>query len=73
MYKNVGYGLTTYEGDTVTDIVDGKLFTGCFSSEGMSWDDRAQTWKYDGGLGLVCTIVPIDDPQALAYLAQYND
>ncbi|KKT28113.1 hypothetical protein A3G55_02450 [Candidatus Giovannonibacteria bacterium RIFCSPLOWO2_12_FULL_44_25] len=59
-YKNVGYGLTSYEiGDDALKIKSGKLFTKTFDSTGMEW--TGQTWKFDGGLGLVTTIVLMED------------
>lgn len=59
-YKNVGYGYTTYEeGSDVIETRDGKLFTDAFEDLGMDWTD--QTWKFDGGLGLVTTIVLMED------------
>lgn len=59
-YKNVGYGLTSYEvGNDAIKIRKGKLFTETFDSMGMEW--TGQTWKFDGGLGLVTTIVLMED------------
>lgn len=64
-YKNVGFGLTTYERDTVVSMSQGKLFTNSFSSSGMEWKEAEQTWVYDGGVGMKSSIVPNDDPDAL--------
>lgn len=66
-YKNVGYGLTSYErGDDAVEIRDGKLFTKTVNSFGMDWDDNAKTWVFDGGLGMTCSIVGPDDQAAIA-------
>jgi hypothetical protein len=52
-YKNVGYGIISYErGDAVTAIKGGKLYTPTFDSRGMTWDSFANAWVFDGGLGL---------------------
>jgi len=59
-YKNVGYGLTSYEGGSdAIGVKKGKLFTETFDSMGMEW--TGTTWKFDGGLGLVTYIVLIED------------
>ncbi|MBI2108679.1 MAG: hypothetical protein HYT93_00660 [Parcubacteria group bacterium] len=59
-YKNVGYGLTSYEdGSDAIEIKKGKLFTETFDSMGMEW--TGATWKFDGGLGLVTYIVLMED------------
>ena len=67
IYKNVGYGLTSYEEGKgeVVEIKDGRLFTNSFDREGMQWDERTQSWKYDGGLGLVTYAIAADDPKGL--------
>lgn len=60
-YKNVGFGETTYE--TISDDKvrhkNGRLFTNVFESRGMEW--TGETWKFDSGLGLVTTIVLLED------------
>lgn len=66
-YKNVGYGLTSYErGDDAVAVRKGLLFTETFSSAGMEWNESKQTWVFDGGLGLRTFIVAGDDPKANA-------
>ncbi len=75
-YKNVGYGLTSYEDndDTVIEVGENYILTDCFNAMGgMKWNDAAQTYKFDGGLGLVCYAVPIDDPKLLEYLANEEE
>lgn len=68
-YKNVGYGLTSYElGDDIVTQKGGKLFTRTFDSYGMEWDDRRETWCFDGGLGLKCYIVGFEDEAAKRYV-----
>lgn len=63
-YKNVGYGLTSYErGDDFIEIRDGKLFTETFDSFGMEWN--GSTWVFDSGLGMRTYIVGPDDPKAI--------
>ena len=58
-YKNSGYGYVTYEdGSDAIEIKKGRLFTNCFD-HGMDWN--GQTWKFDSGLGLVTTIVLLED------------
>lgn len=69
-YKNVGFGLVSYETDTVTGMRNGRLITGSYESTGMEWDDARNTWKFDVGLGMVSYIVPNDDPEAVKYLKQ---
>jgi hypothetical protein len=64
-YKNVGYGLTSYErGDDVIEVKGRKLYTQTFNKSGLDWN--GSTWVFDGGLGLKTTIVPGDDPKAIA-------
>ena len=59
-YKNVGFGCVTYEkGDKVIGLKDGRLRTRTFDSEGLQWD--GQRWKFDAGLGLVTSIVPLTE------------
>lgn len=59
-YKNVGFGCTSYEkGDNVIEVRRGKLFTETFDGMGMEWD--GETWKFDGGVGLVTYIVLMED------------
>lgn len=58
-YKNTGYGLVSYEdGSDAIGVKKGRLFTDCFE-HGMDWN--GQTWKFDSGLGLVTTVVLIED------------
>ena len=58
-YKNTGDGLATHEdGSDAICIKKGRLFTDTFD-HGMDWD--SQTWKFDSGLGLVTTIVLLED------------
>lgn len=60
VYKNVGHGLTSYElGSDAIKIRKGKLFTETFDSTGMEWTGK--TWKFDGGMGLITTIVLMED------------
>jgi hypothetical protein len=64
-YKNVGYGLTSYErGDDAVEIKDGKLFTETFNTFGMEW--KNDQWVFDGGLGMKTFIVGPDDQKAIA-------
>jgi hypothetical protein len=63
-YKHVGYGLTSYERGEVVEIKDGKLYTPSFDTDGMDWN--GSTWVFDAGLGLRTTVVPADDPKAIA-------
>lgn len=68
-YKNVGYGLISYEGpDTVVEIRDGKLFTETFDSMGMEW--KAGQWIFDTGLGLKTIAVDPEDPIVRAGISQ---
>lgn len=69
-YQNVGYGLVSYEnGSDAIRVKKGKLFTDTFNSTGMEW--TGETWKFDGGLGLVTYIVlPEDVPKSK--LANHN-
>ena len=58
-YKNSGYGLVSYEdGSDAIGVKKGRLFTNTFD-HGMDWN--GQTWKFDSGLGLVTTIVLMED------------
>lgn len=51
-YRNVGYGLTSYEGpDEVVGIRKGRLFTETFE-RGMEPTGREGEWVFDGGLGM---------------------
>jgi len=72
IYKNVGYGLVSYEPgeQDVIGIKKGKLFTNTFDSIGMEWDKRQQLWKFDSGLGLVTYAIPADDPKGLEGLKE---
>ena len=74
LYKNVGYGLTTYEWgrNDVQKIKDQKLFTDTFDSVGMDWDEATGTWKFDGGLGLVCYVVDPNDQVAKREADEYE-
>lgn len=68
-YKNVGYGLTSYEGPyKVIDRDHESIFTEDFDSCGMIWDEKNQTFKFDGGLGLVTYATSIDDEDAIEYI-----
>lgn len=59
-YKNVGYGLVSYEeGDEKIWRKGGKLFTPTFDSIGMEWN--GQTWEFDGGLGLKTLVIFLED------------
>ncbi len=59
-YKNSGFGHVTYEkGDEVIGRKKGKLLTRSFDTEGLTW--TGTTWKFDAGLGLVTTIVLLED------------
>lgn len=59
-YKNAGFGLVSYErGSDIIGQKDGKLFTDTFSEIGMEW--TGDTWSFDGGLGLVTSIVLLAD------------
>lgn len=58
-YKNTGFGLVSYErGDDIIERKKGKLITDTFDHGGMEW--TGNTWKFDGGLGLVTTIVLLE-------------
>ena len=58
-YKNTGYGLVCYEdGSDAIGVNKSRLFTDCFE-HGMDWN--GQTWQFDGGLGLVTTIVLMEN------------
>ena len=62
VYKNVGYGLTSYEeGNDFHEIRDGKLITETFDSEGMTWDEAESCWKFDGGLGMITYAILRDE------------
>lgn len=64
-YKNVGYGLVTYEkGNDFLKIEDGRLFTRTFDSIGFQWGPKG--WFFDGGLGLVTYVVGADNKEAIA-------
>lgn len=59
-YQNVGFGATTYEsGDNKLWRKRGRLFTDTFDKQGMEWDGN--TWKFNGGLGLITRIVLLED------------
>lgn len=75
IYKNVGYGLTSYErGDNdVIEIKDGNLYTNTFDSMGMNWDNARNCWKFDGGLGMVTYAIAADDQEALEWIEEYED
>jgi hypothetical protein len=75
LYKNVGYGLTTYEWgrNDVQKIKGQKLFTDTFDSFGMDWDEATGTWKFDGGLGLVCYVVDPNDQVAKREADEYEE
>ncbi len=68
-YKNAGYGLVTFETDEAVGVRKGKLFTRCFDSQGMEWSESRKTWVFDGVMGLVCSRVANDDPEAVKFLA----
>jgi hypothetical protein len=56
VYRNVGFGMVTYErGSDAIEVRDGKLFTETFSEMGMDWN--GETWKFYGGGGLVTTVL----------------
>lgn len=58
VYCNVGFGYTTYEaGNDFEKKRKNKLFTRTFSKGGMDWDERRGTWVFDGGTGMVTTIM----------------
>jgi len=59
-YKNTGFGLVSYEkGSDAVGRKKGNLITDTFDHDGMIWTGR--TWKFDGGLGLVTTIVLLEE------------
>ena len=59
-YKNVGFGLTSYEkGHGEVWRKGGKLFTSTFDSMGMEWN--GETWVFDGGLGMKTYIALLED------------
>lgn len=59
-YKNVGFGLTSYEnGGDVLGRQKEKLFTDAFSKMGMDWN--GSTWVFDSGLGMKTYIVLLED------------
>jgi hypothetical protein len=69
-YKNVGYGLTTFEwGSDFTHYEDGRLFTRCFDS-GMEWKNGM--WTFDGGLGMRTYLVRKSD-MTPDQIAEAND
>lgn len=71
LYKHIGYGLISYEGpEEIIDKDDNKIYTSDFEEVGMEWDDKSQTYKYDGGLGLVTYAVPSDDPEGLNFIKE---
>lgn len=52
-YRNVGYGLTSWEGpDAVVAVRKGRLFTQTFDG-GMEPSGKDGEWKFDGGFGMV--------------------
>lgn len=60
-YKNVGYGVVSYEmGHGPIEQQDGKLFTDTFESDGMVWKD-GQGWLFDSGLGLQTYAIAWED------------
>ena len=75
IYKNVGYGLTSYEPGhkTVIGVKNGKLFTDSFDSEGMDWDEATNSWVFDGGLGLRTYAIAPDDPVGLREIKAAGD
>ena len=75
IYKNVGYGLTSYEpgNNDVIEIKDGKLYTNCFNSTGLEWFDPQKCWKFDGGLGLITYAISADDKAGLTYIEEYGN
>ncbi len=75
IYKNVGYGLITYEHgkNHVLGIKDGILTTKTFDSSGMEWDEFRSCWAApDSGLGLRCYAISKNDPDALKWIKDYN-
>lgn len=60
-YKNVGYGVISYEGGNDFDrYEDGALFTDTFDRDGgLQWG-RGE-WFYDGGLGMRTSVIKRDD------------
>ena len=72
IYKNIGYGLVSYESGSkdVIGISKGRLFTDTFDRIGMEWDERKKTWFFDSGLGLRTEIVDPADPVAAREVAE---
>lgn len=68
IYKNVGYGLTSYErGDgDVIEITDGRLYTRTFDRYGLVWNEKRQCWQSEGSLGLQVFAIAADDEVGLA-------
>ncbi len=51
-YRNVGYGLVSWEGpDKVIAVRGGKLFTETFDN-GMDPSGQKDEWVFDGGFGM---------------------
>jgi hypothetical protein len=73
-YKNVGYGLVSYEaGDDFDRYEDGKLYTNTFSSYGMEW--RGDRWRHDSGFGMRSYLVRREDmtPEQIKEAWEDND
>lgn len=61
VYRNTGYGLTTYERVRgIIGVKKGALYTSSFDrGDGMTWN--GVTWVFDCGLGLATSIARIED------------